>query len=170
VGRDIRLDATGLNVTEYITGAAQEYDAVTGWIRFVPFEFVVRNFDFRSDVDVRPAARFVGPIIGDCRVGFAVSDMDVICPVSVGLTATRRVWNIRLHQGLVPSPNFGTNSFPLSGVTGVHTSNQAAENTETKDDAFHPCAPAISGAINEAIFVPEMVRCGKLHEKLVPHR
>jgi hypothetical protein len=53
---------------------------MAGRIRFVPLEFVVRDFNFRSDVDVRPAARFVGPIIGDYRVGFAVSDVDFIRP------------------------------------------------------------------------------------------
>jgi hypothetical protein len=59
-----------------------------GWIRFVPFEFVVRDFDFRSDIDVRSAERFVGPVIGDYRVGFAISDMDFICPIGVGFSAT----------------------------------------------------------------------------------
>jgi hypothetical protein len=51
-----------------------------GWIRFVPFEFVVRDFDFRSDVDARPVARLIGAIIGDYRIGFAISDMDFIRP------------------------------------------------------------------------------------------
>jgi hypothetical protein len=46
---------------------------VAGWIRFVPFEFVVRDFDFCSDVDVRPEERPIGAIIGDYRVGSAVS-------------------------------------------------------------------------------------------------
>src|SRR5712691_10101235 len=83
------IDQTpGLNVTEYVTVAAQEYDAVTGWIRSVPFELVVRDFYFRSDLDVRPAARFVGPVVGDLRVGLAVPDMDFIGPVGVGFAAT----------------------------------------------------------------------------------
>jgi hypothetical protein len=51
----------GLDVTEHVAVATQEYDAVAGWIRFVPFEFVVRDFNFGSDVDMRPAARLVGP-------------------------------------------------------------------------------------------------------------
>src|SRR5882724_5554655 len=83
-----RSDAPRLNVTEYVTVAAQEYDAVTGWIRSVPFELVVRDFYFRSDLDVRPAARFVGPVVGDLHIGLAVPDMDFIGPVGVGFAAT----------------------------------------------------------------------------------
>ena len=59
-----RSDAAGLHVTEHVTGAAQENDAVTGGVRSIPFEFVVRDFDFGSVLEVRPAERFVGPIIG----------------------------------------------------------------------------------------------------------
>jgi hypothetical protein len=81
-------DAAGLNVAEYVTVAAQEYDAVTGWIGLVPFEFIVRNFNLRSGLDVRPAARLVGPVVGDDRVGFAFPDMDFISPIGVGFTAT----------------------------------------------------------------------------------
>src|SRR6266704_1072722 len=83
-----RSSAPGLNVTEYVTVATQEYDAVTGCIRSVPFELVVRDFYFRSDLDVRPAARFVGPVVGDLHIGLAVPDMDFICPVGVGFAAT----------------------------------------------------------------------------------
>jgi hypothetical protein len=92
--------------------------------------------------------------------------MDFISPVGVGFAATRRVWNVRLHQGLVPLPDFGTYGVPLSQITGVHSRDQPTENTETKDDAFHPCAPAFSGGIIEAMFVPKMLRCGKFREKL----
>jgi hypothetical protein len=53
----------------------------------------------------------------------------------------------------------------LSQITGVHSRDQPTENTETKDDAFHPCAPAFSGEIIEAMFVPKMLRCGKFREK-----
>jgi hypothetical protein len=67
-----RSDPAGLNVAEHVTVAAKEYDAVTGRIRFVPFEFVVRNFNLRSDLDMRTAARLVRPVIGDDRVGLAV--------------------------------------------------------------------------------------------------
>jgi hypothetical protein len=35
-----------------------------------------------------PAARLVSPVIGDGRVGFAVSDMNFISPIGVGLAAT----------------------------------------------------------------------------------
>lgn len=67
-----RSDAAGLDVTEYMTVAAQEDDAVTGGIRFIPFEFVVRDFDLRSVLDMMSAKRFIGPVIGDGRVGLAV--------------------------------------------------------------------------------------------------
>jgi hypothetical protein len=67
-----RSGAAGLNVTEYVAAATQEYDAVTGWVRFIPFELVVRNLNFRSDRDVRPTTQFVKPVIGSYRVGLAV--------------------------------------------------------------------------------------------------
>jgi hypothetical protein len=70
---------------------------VAGGIRSVPFEFLIRDFDFRSDVDMRPVARFVGPVIGDDCVGFAISDVDFISPVGVGFPATRSIWYVRLH-------------------------------------------------------------------------
>src|SRR3978361_1365042 len=57
-----RSGASGLNVTEHVAVAAQEYDAVTGRIRFIPFQLVIRDFHFGSDGDVRPAARLVGPV------------------------------------------------------------------------------------------------------------
>jgi len=84
----IKSNTAGLNVTEYVTGATQEYDAVTGWIRFVPFEFVVRDFNLRSEGDVRPAARRIISIVGYPRIGLAVPDMDFIGPVGVGFAAT----------------------------------------------------------------------------------
>jgi hypothetical protein len=87
---------------------------VAGRIRPVPFEFVVRNFDHRSDIDVRPTARFVGPVIGDCHVGLAVFDVDFIRPVGVRFAATSRIWNVGLHQGLVPFADFGIDCIPLS--------------------------------------------------------
>jgi hypothetical protein len=80
-------NAAGLNVTEHVTGAAQENDAVAGGIRSIPFELVVRDFDFRSVGDVRPAERFVGPIVIDGRVSFAVSDMDFIGPIGISFAA-----------------------------------------------------------------------------------
>jgi hypothetical protein len=129
---------------------------MAGRIRFVPLEFIIRDFNFRSDVDVRPAARFVGPIIGDYRVGFSVSDMDFISPVGVGFAATRRVRNVRLHQGLVPLPDCGIYCLPLSQIVGVHTSNQATKNTKTKDDVLHPPRSCASGEIVKAMFVPRI--------------
>jgi hypothetical protein len=151
-----RSDTPGLNVTKHVTVAAQEYDAVTGWIGFVPLEFVIRDFNFRSDVDVRPAARVVGPVVGDYRVGFAVSDMDFISPVRVGFAAARRIRNIRLHQGLVPLPDSGIYRFPLSQIAGVQIGNQATQNTKTKENALHPSRSSTPGEIVKAMFVPSI--------------
>ena len=80
--------APGLNVTEYVTGAAQENDAVACRIAIVPFEFAVWNFNFRSDIDMRPAQWLVRSIVCYCRVGLAVPDMDFISPIGVGFAAT----------------------------------------------------------------------------------
>ncbi len=151
-----RSDTPGLNVTKHVTVAAQKYDAVTGWIGFVPLEFVIGDFNFRSDVDVRPAARLVGPVIGDYRVGFAVSDMDFISPVRVGFAAARRIRNIRLHQGLVPLPDSGIYCFPLSQITSVQIGNQATKNNKTRDDALHPFRSSTPGEIVKAMFVPRI--------------
>ena len=105
-----RSGAAGLNVAEHVTLAAQEYDAVAGGIRFVPFEFVVRNFDFRSEVDVGPAARFVGPIIGtlilaplpslmlqyysmkDIIYGLLIIAVTVLMPAGIYGAFLRRTW------------------------------------------------------------------------------
>jgi hypothetical protein len=111
---------------------------VTCWIASVPLELVVWNFNFRSDLDVRPLERFVRAIIRYCGEGPAVSDMDFISPIGVGLAATGCIGNIRLHQSLVPLPDAGIRCFPLSKIAGAHTGNQATRKTETKDDAFHP--------------------------------
>src|SRR3979490_1916820 len=137
-----RSDTPGLNVTKHVTVAAQEYDAVTGWIGFVPLEFVIRDFNFRSDVDVRPAARVVGPVVGDYRVGFAVSDMDFISPVGVGFAAARRIRNVRLHQGLVPLPDSGIYRFPFSRIPGVQTGNREKITRQRKMRFIRP-APAL---------------------------
>ena len=81
-------DASGLDVAEDITRAAQEHDAVSRWIRFVPFQFVVRDLDLGPDVDMRTMPRLVRPIVGDLGVGLAVAHMDLIGPIGVGLAAT----------------------------------------------------------------------------------
>src|SRR5882724_3842261 len=95
MSKDAPSDTPGLDVTEDVSVTAQEQDAVAGWIRAVPFQLVMGDLDFRSDVDVRPAARFVRPVIGNGRVGLAVPDMDLVGPVSVGLAAARRIGNVR---------------------------------------------------------------------------
>jgi len=88
----------GLDVAVNVTGAAQEHDAVAGWIRFVPLEFVVRDLDLGAYVDMRPVPRLVRPIVGDGGVGLAVPYMDLIGPIGVGLAAAGGVGNVRLHQ------------------------------------------------------------------------
>ena len=88
-GATIHLSGTtGLNVTEHVTGAAQENDSVAGWITAVPFEFVDGNFNFRADIDMGPAQLFVRPIVCYDHVGLAISDMDFIGPIGVGFAAT----------------------------------------------------------------------------------
>jgi hypothetical protein len=82
--------ASGLHVTEYVAGAAQEHDAVTCGIALVPLEFVVRDFNFRSAIDVRPLQRFVRAIVRDGDEGPALSNMDFIGPIGIGLAAASR--------------------------------------------------------------------------------
>jgi len=95
---------------------------VTGGIRLIPFEFVVWNLNLGSDVDMRPSARFVRPIIGNGGVGLAASDMDFVGPVGVGFSATLCVGNVGLHQGLVPLPDCGVRPFPLTEIACADTS------------------------------------------------
>src|SRR3981189_1649930 len=61
-------DTSRLDVAEDVTSAAQEHDAVSRWIRFVPFQFVVRDLDLGPDVDMRTMPRLVRPIVGDLGV------------------------------------------------------------------------------------------------------
>src|ERR1700733_5296506 len=116
-----------LDVAKDIAAATQEYDSVAGWIRFVPFEFVVRYFYFRSDADVRTPARFIRPVVGDDRVGFSILDMDLVRPIGVGLTETRRARHVGLHQCFIPFPDGGIDRIPLSEVAGIHNADQATE-------------------------------------------
>src|SRR5712671_1953010 len=53
-----------------VADAAQKDDGVTGRVRSIPLQFMVRDFDSRSDGDVRPLRRRVRPVIGDGREGF----------------------------------------------------------------------------------------------------
>jgi len=48
---------------------------------------MVRDFDSRSDGDVRPLQRRVRPVIGDGREGFLASDVDFIGPSCIGFAA-----------------------------------------------------------------------------------
>src|ERR1019366_7246312 len=72
------------------------------------------------------------------RVGFSILDVNLVRPVGVGFTATRRVWHVRLHQRLVPFPNRGIVVYrtPLAEVAGIHNANYATER-KTEDDALH---------------------------------
>src|ERR1700760_3191818 len=45
-------NAARLDVAKHIAGAAQEYDAMSGRIRSVPFQLVVGDLDFGSDIDM----------------------------------------------------------------------------------------------------------------------
>jgi hypothetical protein len=81
-------DPPRLDVAEDVAGAAQKYDAMSGRIRFIPFEFIVRDFDLSSDIDVRSPPWLIGPVVGDGRVGLAAFDMNFVCPISVRLAAT----------------------------------------------------------------------------------
>jgi hypothetical protein len=44
------------------------------------------------------------------------NNMDFIGPAGVGLAATGCIWNVRLHQDLVPLPNSGIESLPLAEI------------------------------------------------------
>src|SRR5450631_4445923 len=133
-----RSGASRLNIAKNVTVPAQKYDAMPGRIGFVPFELVVWNLDLRSDVNMRPAARFVRTVVGDHSIGLAVANMDFVRPIGVGLATARGCGHIRLHQRLIPLPDFQVRSIPLPEVTGHSTSMQIAENTEKKDDSLHP--------------------------------
>ena len=60
-------DPAGLHVAEHVFVAAEKDDAVTGRIRLIPFQLVVGDLDLSPDIDVRPATRLVGTIVGEER-------------------------------------------------------------------------------------------------------
>lgn len=53
INTSITSHPSRLHVAEYKPLPAQEHHAVPSWIRPVPFQFVVWDFDFRSVLDVR---------------------------------------------------------------------------------------------------------------------
>src|SRR5260370_37607964 len=110
------LRASGMHVAIDVAAAAEEQDPVPGRIRFVPFELVVRNLDFRSDVDMRPTARLVRPIVRDGRVGLSVPDVNLVGPIGIGFAAARNRGIIRLHQGLIPFADRRISRLPLSEI------------------------------------------------------
>jgi len=117
-------DASRLDVAENVTSAAQEHDAVSRWIRFVPFQFVVRDLDLGPDVDMRTMPRLVRPIVSDLGVGLAVAHMDLIGPIGVGFTTARGGWDIRLHQRLILP--FGL--FMMVRIVGLGTAHDERRN------------------------------------------
>src|ERR1700744_4938968 len=82
------LDTARLDVAKHIAGARQENDAVPSRIRPVPFELVVGDFDFSADIDMRPLAWFVRPVVGDGGVGLAAPDVNFVRPISIRLATT----------------------------------------------------------------------------------
>src|ERR1700684_2562983 len=75
-------NAAWLDVAKDVAGAAQKHDAMPGRIRAVPFELVVGDFNFGSDIDMRPLTRLVRPVVGNDGVGLAASDADFVRPIS----------------------------------------------------------------------------------------
>jgi len=86
-GRVVVSNPRTLHEAKDVPDAAQKDDGVTGRIRSIPLQFMVRDFDLRSDGDVRPLQRPVRPVIGDGREGFPASDVDFIGPVCIGFAA-----------------------------------------------------------------------------------
>src|SRR5216684_4584196 len=80
----------------------QKHDAVPGWIAAVPFQLIDVNLDLRTNVNVRPAQRRIRAVISDSRIGLTITNVDLIGPISVSLTAAQRHRRIRLRQGLIP--------------------------------------------------------------------
>ena len=80
-------NASRLDVAVDVALPAQEHDAMAGWIRFVPLEFVVWDLDLGADADMRPTPRLIWPIVGDDGVSLAIAHMDLIGPIGVGLAA-----------------------------------------------------------------------------------
>jgi hypothetical protein len=150
-----KSNSARLDVTKDVASATQEYDSMSCRIRFVPFELVVWDFDFSSDIDVRTSARFVGPVVGDGRVRLPILDVNLIRPIGIRLAATRSGRNVGLHQGLVPLPDRGIHRIPLSEVAGIHNANHATKR-QAKDDAFHFALLSISGVYFKAMFVPRI--------------
>jgi len=147
-GRSVRHPR--LDVTEdYRYGSGTRCRVPVGFAR-VPFRLVMGDLDFRSDVDVRPAARFVRPVIGNGRVGLAVLHGSQ-SPSKLGLAAARRIGNVRLHQRLVPLLR-RDRGLPLSQSRGVHSVTQH-RNTEAQDDLLS-ARSLIPGNSVEAMFVP----------------
>src|SRR5712671_1290835 len=56
-GRKVVSNPRPLHEAKDVPDAAQKDDGVTGRVRSIPLQFMVRDFDFRSDGDVRPLQR-----------------------------------------------------------------------------------------------------------------
>src|SRR6516162_726537 len=68
---------------------------------------------------MRPASRFVAPIVRDTAEGTSIADVDVVAPIGVGLAATRRPRRVRLHQRSIPFANSGILILPLTEIAGM---------------------------------------------------
>src|SRR4051794_7658999 len=85
---------------------------------------------------MRPAARFIRPVVRDRRVCLAVLDVDLVGPIGVRLAAARSTRIIRLHQRLIPLANGGICRLPLSEIAGICNAKHATER-QTEDNAIH---------------------------------
>src|ERR1700722_4402085 len=81
-------NAAGRHVAINVITSAQKYDAVTGWVGLVVFQFVIRHDDLGSDIDVFTTQRYVGSGVGDDRDIFVTVDFERIRPISIRLATT----------------------------------------------------------------------------------
>src|SRR4029077_1714069 len=83
-----KSDAAWRDVAIHKVTPAQEDDPVTGRIRLVIFQLVVRDDDLCSDVDVFAAQRLVGPGVGDDGDIFVALYFERIRPIRIRFAAT----------------------------------------------------------------------------------
>ena len=83
--------------------SGQKHDAVPGRVAAIPLQLVIRYLDLRSRIDVRATVEWrIRTVISDRHIGLAITDVNLVSPVSISLTATKRSRYIRLRQSLVP--------------------------------------------------------------------
>lgn len=81
------LNPTRLNEAINVPLPTDKNDPVPGRIRLIPFELVRRDFDFRSDINMRPVSWFVRSVVSDLAICLAVSCVVVIAPIGVAFAA-----------------------------------------------------------------------------------